>query len=203
MSILTRKANLMFGTRAAHLGPQGAREGVADMFAHNTRKQSHSMGGQILGGALLISVAMSPAPSMAANFECPQDNDLRTSPLDADLLRVLPKGVTLSQPSQLASAVALMREHGVPPYSTIDHLIALYCPTVASNLSLSNDQKTSRVRQFATSATRLVLTNDSETGVIFDVELKPDVAEEASQRAAQAGLTVEQWMTQVIEAGVR
>jgi len=193
----------MFGSRPAHLKTQGARESLAGMFVQISRKQYRSMARQILSGTIFIGFAMHPAPSMAASFQCPQDNDLKTSPLDADLFRMLPKGAALAQPNQLASAIALMREHGVPPYSTIDHLIALYCPTVASNLGLSNDQKTSRVRQFATTATRLVLTNDSETGIIFDVELKPDVAEEASQRAAQAGLTVEQWMTQVIEAGVR
>ena len=189
--------------RATHDEPQNTRERDFDVFVRDAGRQSRLMARQILWGTLLFGAALCPAPSMASTFECPQDNDLKTSPLDADLLKLLPKGVALSQPSQLASAITLMREHGVPPYSAIDHLIALYCPAVASNLALSNDQKTSRVRQFATTATRLVLTNDSETGIIFDVELKPDVAEEASQRAAQAGLTVEQWMTQVIEAGVR
>ncbi len=158
---------------------------------------------------ILITIAaigclgFSATPSQAAGFECPRLDELDTPALADEINTLLPNGPVLDQPDKLASAITLLREHGLSTDNTINHLVALYCPVVAAETDLSPGEKTDNVRHFAQQATKLVLSMNSVGDVIYDVPLSPSVAEEAKTRADQAGLPVEKWIARAVEASIR
>ncbi|WP_262032191.1 hypothetical protein [Microvirga sp. Mcv34] len=142
-------------------------------------------------------------PVTAAGFECPRLSDLDTPPLAAEIDLLVPKGPLLEEPSKLNSAIDLLRTHGVSRTDTVNHLIAFYCPAVADNSVLSDVQKTERVMQFSQMVTRLVLTPNTVEDVIYNVPLPPNIAQVAMARAQQNGLTLEEWIAQLVEAATR
>lgn len=60
-----------------------------------------------------------------------------------------------------------------------------------------------RVMRFAQKATRLVYGQSNVEDVIYDVPLKPGVAEAAAERARAAGVTLETWIARTVEAAIR
>lgn len=152
--------------------------------------------------ATFILLAFGIASSEASEFECPQLGDLKTSPLVDIIDSLVPKGQELAQPEVLASSIALLREHGLSTDDAVNHLIALYCPAVAAERDLSQDEITDRIRQFAKKAASLALTMSGEDDIVYGVSLNPTIAEEARVRANQAGLSVEKWIAQVVEAAM-
>lgn len=139
----------------------------------------------------------------AAGFECPRISDLATPPLAAEMDNLAPKGLALEQPDELAAAIEFLTDHGLSSDDTINHLIAFYCPAVAAEAGLSDEEKTERVRQFAQQVSSVVLAASSVEDMIFDVPLSPEIAAAAAQQAQQAGMSVEKWIAQVVAAAVR
>jgi hypothetical protein len=156
----------------------------------------------ITGFALAGSVLLA-GPSLAAGLACGKLGNLATPSAVADIDARLPKGFALEQSDQLAAAITLLREHGLSSGNTIDHLIAFYCPAVAAEAGLSDAEKRARVMRFAQKATRLVYAQNDVDAVIYDVPLKPGVAEAATERARKEGLTLEAWIGQMVEAAIR
>ncbi|KQV78094.1 hypothetical protein [Rhizobium sp. Root1220] len=141
--------------------------------------------------------------ALAADFECPQVDDLKTPPLSSQIIGLLPKGTVLAQPDRLANAITLMREHGLSSDNTINHLIAMYCPAIAAETDLSAQDKTDRVREFAAEASRMVLANSAIRDVIFNVPLNSILAENVRELAGHAGVPVENWIARVVAAAVQ
>lgn len=153
-----------------------------------------------------ISLATSLFPasqSFAAGFTCPNVGNLATSPVAAEAGARLPRGFALEQSDKLVAAITLLREHGLSPGNTTDHLIAFFCPAVAAETGLSDAEKRTRVLRFAQKVTRLVYAQNDVDAVIYDVPLKPGVAEAATERARKAGLSLEAWIGQTVEAAIR
>jgi hypothetical protein len=140
--------------------------------------------------------------SLAAGFECPRLDELVTPPLSVEIDDVVPKGLVLDEPSQLASAIILLREHGLSTDNTINHLIALYCPGVAAENSLTDQQKTDRVAHFARQAASLVFSTNSADDIIFDVPLAAAVARAARVQAKKDGLSVEAWIAKTVDSAI-
>ncbi|PZM08047.1 hypothetical protein [Rhizobium tubonense] len=147
-------------------------------------------------------LVLAPASSRATGFECPQLNDLHTPPLAMEIENVLPKGLLLEQPNELSSAITLLREHKMSTDNTINHIVTLYCPAIASDASLSDYEKADRMRQFARRATSLALSMNREQDIIYDVPLNANLAEAAKVEAEKSGLTVEEWIAKTVDDAI-
>lgn len=154
-------------------------------------------------GISLVTSLLLANSTLAAGFSCPNVGNLATSPVAAEVDARLPKGFALEQSDKLAAAITLLREHGMSPGNTTDHLIAFFCPAVAAETGLSDAEKRTRVMRFAQKATRLVYAQNDVDAVIYDVPLKPGVAEAATERARKAGLSLEAWIGQTVETAIR
>lgn len=148
----------------------------------------------------IVCLAISSQEARADGLECPEMADLKTPPLAAAIASVVPSGAQLAEPSVTASAITVLREHGLSPSNTINHLIALYCPSVSSDATLSHQAKVARVRQFASQATKLVLATNGVDDIIFNVPIDPAVAAISIAKAEKDGLTIEQWIAQKVAA---
>lgn len=146
----------------------------------------------------LMSFFVAAFAASGAELKCPALDDLKTPPIAAEIDNLLPRGLVLQQPDKLASAVTLMREHGLSSTNAINHLIALYCPAIASEVDLSSSDKMERVRDFAAQATKAVFANDSMNRIIIDVPLSPDLAEQVKELARHSGMPVDQWIADVV-----
>lgn len=146
---------------------------------------------------------MTSGSAFAAGFKCPDLSDLRSSPAAEAVTALLPNSAALADPRQMASAITLLKEHGLSNDDTINHLMALYCPTVAARGDLPDDSKLADVRKFARQVTAQVLSTNTEDSVLFKVPLSPANAEAAKESAAAAGLTIEQWIAQSVNAALR
>jgi hypothetical protein len=80
-------------------------------------------------------------------------------------------------------AITVMREHGLSIDDTIDHLIALYCPSVSANPGLTHNQRLDRVRRFGERARQVAIGQRNAEDAIYDVPLPPGIAEAATSRA--------------------
>ncbi len=158
--------------------------------------------GVLAGLSLAASISFVDVP-LAAGFACPDIGGLATPPAVEQLDARLPKGFALEQSDPLAAAITLLREHGLSTGNTIDHLIAFFCPAVAAEPGLSDAEKRLRVLRFAQKATRLVYGQNNVEEVIYDVPLRPGLAEAATERARAAGLTLEAWIARTVEAAIR
>lgn len=156
------------------------------------------------GFSLLVALfsVVAVMPLRAADFECPRLAKLTATRVEADVDALLPKGA-LDEPSVLLSAATLLREHGFTTGNAINHLVGLYCPIVAAEDDLSAAEKSLRIRQFAKQATATVLQDSGIDKIVYDIEVSPDVAEQAKDRAEAAGLSVEGWISNLVKDGVR
>ena len=91
----------------------------------------------IIGACL----AASGSPARAAGLECPRLEELDTPAVPAEVDRLGAKGLMLEQPAELQAAAAFLREQGLSSDDAINHLIAFYCPAVAAEAGLSDDEK--------------------------------------------------------------
>lgn len=139
----------------------------------------------------------------AAELKCPDIGELENPPLGTTIEDLLPQGLALQQPDKLAFAASLMREHGFSSINAINHLVALYCPSIASAGNLSTQDKIARVRDFAHDATKAVFAGDDIDGIIFDVPLSPNLAEQVKELAANAGMSVDEWIANVVADSAR
>lgn len=153
----------------------------------------------IIGACL----AASGSPARAAGLECPRLEELDTPAVPAEVDRLGAKGLMLEQPAELQAAAAFLRQQGLSSDDAINHLIAFYCPAVAAEAGLSDDEKASRVRAFAAQASRTVLAESNVEDLVFHVPLDPDTAAAVSERASQAGVTPEEWIAQAVEGALR
>ncbi|SOC42231.1 hypothetical protein SAMN05892877_109266 [Rhizobium subbaraonis] len=148
-------------------------------------------------------LAWSSSPAHAAGLECPRLAELDTPADPAEVDRLGAKGLLLEQPAELQAAAAFLREQGLSADDSINHLIAFYCPSVAAEAGLSDDEKAARLRAFAAQASRAVLAESNVEDLVFHVPLDPKTAAAVSERASKAGVTPEEWIAQTIEGALR
>ena len=152
---------------------------------------------------LLFCIGLWLSPAKAAGLECPNLGDRGTPALAAEIVALIPKGTSLEQTNRLVSTITLLREHGLSIDSTIDHLVALYCSAVNAQPNLTHQQRLDRVRHFAERARKLVIGQRNVEDVIYDIPLRPGIAEAAAMRAQQSGTTIEKWIAKVVEDAIR
>lgn len=143
-----------------------------------------------------------PAVAVTSGFECPLTIDGSTTTKAAEIVQLLPVGDAMDDPSRLNESIDALRRFGLSKTLIIDHLIAAYCPVVAQNSSLSDSDKTARVRRFARRITLLVYSEEQASEIILDIALKPDVADQVNERAHEAGRSAEQWIADVVKTAL-
>ena len=140
-------------------------------------------------------------PTAAAAFTCPETvttNALRNTPSLSDLY---PDATNLTAGTRVGELVADFRKNGMKPALVGDHLVGAYCPLVANDATLSDAQKTARVRRFAWQVTGFAYGQPSqeELDVLVDVPLTPTVLRQVEQAAAEAGMPRDAWIEQAIK----
>ena len=83
---------------------------------------------------------------------------------------------SVDRAAMLARVVATMRDKGMAPSAIVDSLIASYCPAIAADTSLNDQQKTANVRSFAGQAARAAYAFESADEIILDVSIPSAVA---------------------------
>ncbi|MBQ0819825.1 hypothetical protein HPT29_021265 [Microvirga terrae] len=140
-------------------------------------------------------------PTAAAAFTCPETvttDALRNTPL----LSALPSDATnLTADTRVGELVADFRKNGMKPALVVDYLVGAYCPLVANDATLSDPQKTDRVRRFARQVTGLAYgqSGQEELEVLLDVPLVPTVLSQVEQAAAGAGMSRAAWIERAIK----
>lgn len=136
----------------------------------------------------------------AAGFTCP---DTSASGIigNAPSLDGLYAGATDADASKrLGELMVDLRKSGLKPSMIVDRLVGAYCPLVAADTSLSDKQKTDRVRQFAQQVTGLAympaLTD--EVDVLVQTTLTPDLLTHVDRAAKHSGVSRNEWIAQAI-----
>jgi hypothetical protein len=141
----------------------------------------------VCGSAGAAGALVCPVPSAGANAAEKQA-----------IAAALPAGHALDDAAKLDAAVTALRARGVSNASVVDGLIASYCPTVARDTGLSDQEKRTLVRRFAARIVQLVYALDSAEAVILDVPFRPDVMAQINARAAAERVSPEAWVADAI-----
>lgn len=152
--------------------------------------------------ALLLQLTM-PAEAALSNFVCPETIKGTTPDKRAEIRTLLPSGDAMENPTRLNASIDELRRLGLSQTLIVDHLIGAYCPTVAENTSLSDSEKTSKVRQFASRITVLVYREEDVSEILLNVPLKPSVVDEVNAKAEASGISVEKWLARAVETALQ
>jgi hypothetical protein len=140
-------------------------------------------------------------PANAAAFTCPEtvtpDAPRNTSPPIGPS-----SGATdLTIGNRVTEIVADLRKGGMKPALIVDHLVGAYCPLVANDGSLSDQQKADQVRRFARQVTGLAYgqSGQEELDVLVDVPLMPALLGQVDQAAGRAGMSRDAWIERAIK----
>jgi hypothetical protein len=143
------------------------------------------------------------AAQAADKFECPAVGGQDAPKLSADLAKNLPAGGALDKLEALQNAVDLLRTNGVQSSSTVNYLMASYCPWLAGNSQLSAADKTKQMRRFANRVTGLVYSSQDAEEIIFSVPLNPTEAANLEARAREAKMTPGDWIARSLQSTLR
>lgn len=143
------------------------------------------------------------SPVAAKPLVCPEHPVASSSSQVPELAAIVKSGDALDNVTQLNAAVATLRARGVSPAIIIDNLISAYCPVVAGNASLTDQQKTAKVRRFASQIVRVVYALDSAEEVILDVPFRPDVVNAINAKASAARVSPEEWVANAISSDLK
>jgi hypothetical protein len=156
--------------------------------------------------AVLVAVTASLFACGAANaaaFVCPQKSAGANAAQAKTIAAAIPSGDALADVSKLNAAVTALRSKGVSNGVMVDSLISTYCPTVARNTALSDEQKRAQVRRFASKIVGVVYSLESADAVILDVPFPPAVIATINSRAAAGKISPEAWVARAVERDLK
>lgn len=101
---------------------------------------------------------------------------------------------------RLAELVGDMAIAKIPPALIVDHLVWAYCPLVENDKSLSDAQKTMRLRRFASQVASMVYApaSDTELDILVDLTIAPDLLAKVDAAAKASGISRDQWIDRAI-----
>lgn len=137
--------------------------------------------------------------SVSAAFVCPVKSVGANAAQDQAIAAAIPAGDALDDTAKLNAAVAALRAKDVSNAIIVDSLISSYCPAVARNTALNDEQKRAQVRRFAVRMTRIVYALDSVDAVILDVPFAPGVIAAINAKAAAEKISPEAWVVKAID----
>jgi hypothetical protein len=147
---------------------------------------------------MLSSLILGGSMGASAAFVCPAKSVGADAKQDQAIAAAIPAGDALDDVTKLNAAVTALRASGVSNAVLVDSLIAAYCPAVAGNTALSDEQKRANVRRFAGRIMRLVYSLESADAVILSVPFPPDVIAAINAKAAAEKISPEAWVAQAI-----
>ncbi len=150
--------------------------------------------------AAALSVAFA-APAFAADrrLECPAIKAGEEPAAVKDLRLSFGQQDPLNVPDALNAAVDRLRKDGANRTLVIDNLISAYCPVVAANSALTDQQKVARVQRFATIVVPLVYGLESAEEIILNVPLPPAVIDAVNEKARAVKISPEEWAAGAVE----
>lgn len=137
--------------------------------------------------------------SAEAAFVCPVKSVGTNPAQDQAIAAAIPAGNALDDVTKLNAAVTALQAKGVSNAALVDSLISSYCPTIAGNSALNDDQKRAQVRRFAGRIMRLVYSLESADAVILDVPFAPGVVSAINARAAAEKISPEAWVAKAVD----
>jgi hypothetical protein len=143
------------------------------------------------------------AAQAADKFECPAAAGQDRPTIAPDLLKTVPTGEALGKLETLQNAVELLRTNGVRSATTVNYLMASYCPWIAANTKLSDADKTSEMRRFATRVTGIVYSRQDAEEILFSVPLSPREAADLEARARAANTTPSNWIARTLRPALK
>lgn len=162
------------------------------------------MSSNTLFAALLAAgAAMGPAAggADAAAFTCAY-KEAPDAPKNMAPVTGLTEDMTqVAARKRLAELVDSLTVAKLPPALIVDRLVSAYCPLVARDKSLTDDQKTGRVRRFAATVASLVYAppGEMELDILIDLPIAPPVLDQVDKAAKANGLSRDEWMRLAIE----
>jgi hypothetical protein len=159
----------------------------------------HGLFVALLSFAVIEGAVM--APARAAPFTCPETGVAGASGPALSLNDLYSGANDVTASNRLGELMTDLRRSGMKPALIVDHLIGGYCPLVAADGTLSDQQKADRVRRFARLVTGLayVPTNPDEVDVLVETALTPDLLRQIEEAAGRAGITRDEWIEQAID----
>ena len=114
----------------------------------------------------------------------------------------LPSGATdLTASNRVSELVADLRKNSMKPALIVDYLVSAFCPLVANDGSLSDQQKADRVRRLARQVTGLAYgqPGQDELDALVEIPLTPSLLGQVDQAAAGAGISRDAWIERAIK----
>lgn len=151
-----------------------------------------------LHAAMVSLLVACGSASASAAFVCPVKSPGANAAQDQTIAKAIPVGDALDDVMKLNAAVTSLRAKGVSNAILIDSMISSYCPAVARNTALSDEQKRAQVARFASRIVRVVYALDSADAVILDVPFRPGVIDAINAKAAAERISPEAWVANAI-----
>lgn len=151
-----------------------------------------------LHAAMVSLLVACGSASASAAFVCPVKSPGANAAQDQTIAKAIPVGDALDDVTKLNAAVTSLRAKGVSNAILIDSMISSYCPAVARNTALSDEQKRAQVARFASRIVRVVYALDSADAVILDVPFRPGVIDAINAKAAAERISPEAWVANAI-----
>ncbi len=146
-------------------------------------------------------LALFGACGQAAAIECPEAGK-NAYVLSASQKRLLTKGTYIDLLNEVdeMSASLRTRQPDIAFVNMLNAIVAAYCPLVASDPSLSEQQKRDDVRKFSDLAMKQLSwdVTPQASAILAHVELSPDVYRSLREKADAAGQTPSQYMADLL-----
>jgi hypothetical protein len=144
--------------------------------------------------------AFTGVPAIASDeFKCPFPSKPNDPAKLEQIRQLLPDVNTMLDLEKLKAMIASFQREGMSKSLMVDHLVGAYCPMVAREVPLTNNEKVALVQRFTGQATRLVYSLESGLDVIINVPLTPDVVDSVNMAARRQGLTAPGWIAMTID----
>ena len=151
----------------------------------------------LLSFALLI---LTLVPAVAAEkFECPNPFTPTTPAKLEQVKGLLPNIDAMTDVGLLNVAIGTLRRDGMSRSLIISHLIGVYCPTIARDAALTDQEKATLVQRFSGQVTRQVYSLESGLDIFINVPLAPDIDDAVNNRAKEQGLSGPAWIAMTID----
>ncbi|MDQ8732148.1 glutelin [Bradyrhizobium sp. LHD-71] len=169
----------------------------------NVQSKGVNMLRQVLLVALVSAAgagAFIGQPAVAAGFTCPSTTAMDASKNAPPLADLFTGATDATADQRLNVLVTDLRKNGTSPSSIVNYLVGAYCPLVLADTSLSDAQKTTRVRRFARQVAGLafVPSEQDELAVIVDLPLTPSLLDQIDKAAAKSGISRDIWIDRAI-----
>jgi hypothetical protein len=151
--------------------------------------------------AVLPLLAWFAACGHAAAIECPKSGEAAYI-LSSSQKRLLTKGTHIDLVDEIGEISASLRTQNpnISYTSLVDAIVAIYCPVIASEPDLSEQEKRDDVRKFSDIVMRQLSwdVTPQASAILAQVELSPDVYRSLREKADAAGQSPSQYMAAVL-----